>query len=408
MAKQSPHGPIRLIQIIDRLNVGGSARHVLLAARALESRGYRTVLLKGQVEPGEAEMEDVILQTGVAPREVCGLGRAISILQDWRAFAILYRTLRTIHPDVVETHKSKAGVLGRLAAWLAGVPVVAHVFHGHVFHGYFSPWKSRLIVLVERLFAHRTDAIIAVSHQQRRELLGYRIAPPSRLHAVPYGLQLAPYLSCKRTDGGFRGELGFGDSVPLVGTVTRLVPIKGVEVFLRAAQCAAQEVPEARFVVVGDGELREPLEALTRQLGLEGRVCFAGFRRDLVRIYGALDLMVLSSFNEGLPLAIIEAIAAGCYVVASRVGGVSDLIQDGRVGLTVAPGDAEALSNAMVLALREGRRVSPSERRRAGRLYGIDRMTEDLDLLYRRLLKNKQSRQAEEIVPAACREGIKT
>ena len=148
MDRKSRHRPIRLVQIIDRLNVGGSARHVLLAAQALQARGYQVVLMKGQVGPGEAEMEDVIRQTGVAPQEVCGLGRAISILQDWKAFVTLYRTLRAIRPDVVETHKSKAGVLGRLAAWLAGVPVVAHVFHGHVFHGYFSPWEGRLIVWV--------------------------------------------------------------------------------------------------------------------------------------------------------------------------------------------------------------------------------------------------------------------
>ena len=188
-----------------------------------------------------------------------------------------------------------------------------------------------------------------------------------------------------------------------MGTVTRLTPIKGTEVFLEAAQTVARAHPEARFVVVGDGELRSELEDLARRLGLEGRALFAGIQHDMLPVYQALDLVVLSSYNEGLPLALIEAIAAGCYVVASRVGGVSDLVPDSEVGITVAPGDATALADAIAVALREERRVPAARRDRTARLYGVDRMAEDLDRLYRTLLEDRHSARAG--VPGFCWEG---
>ncbi|MDP6776793.1 MAG: glycosyltransferase [Candidatus Latescibacteria bacterium] len=371
---------------MDRLNVGGSAHHVLLASEALNARGYQTVLVKGDVAPGEAEMRDLIRQTGAKPRHVPGLGRALSIRQDWGALVRLYRIVRAVRPSVVETHKSKAGVLGRLAAWLAGAPVVVHTYHGHVFHGYFSRWKSRLIVLLERLLAHWTDAVVAVSYRQRDELLDYRIASRDRLHAVPYGLKLGALAACERDPNGFRAEIGVSPTAPLVGTVTRLTPIKGMDVFLDAAQIVARDHPEARFPIVGDGELRPELEDQARRLDLEGRALFVGIRHEMLPVYQALDLVVLSSHNEGLPLALIEAIAAGCYVVASRVGGVSELVPDPEVGITVPPGDASALADAISVAVREGRRVPAARRELAARLYGVDRMAEDLDRLYRTLL----------------------
>jgi glycosyltransferase involved in cell wall biosynthesis len=399
--------PIRLVRVVDRLNVGGPTHHVVLLARGLEARGYATLLVKGQVAPGEAEMEDVVLQTGVTPLEVRGLGRAISPVQDLRVFRSLRRLMRGMRPHVVHTHKSKAGVLGRLAARTTGVPVAVHTFHGHPFRGYFSPWKSGLIQIVERLLARCTDAVVAVSRQQRQDLLGYRITSPDRLHAIPLGLDLGPYVAARRCDGGLRAELGFPPSARLVGTVTRLVPIKGVDVFLRAAARVVEGVPEARFVVVGDGELRRVLEDLARQLGLGSRVRFVGFRRDTVRICSALDLAVLSSHSEGLPVALIEAIAAGCYVVATRVGGVPDLVSTERVGLTVEPGNGDALADAVVRVLAENRVVPPEERKRAGALYGIHRLERDLDCLYRRLLQEKENRHIGGGRVASCREGMR-
>ena len=391
---------IPLVRVVDRLNLGGAAYHVLFLA-GLDRLGYRTDLLKGSVGRGEAEITDPALLGGQQVHEVRGLGREVSPLQDLAAFVRVYLQIRRLRPVVVHTHKSKAGVLGRLAARAAGVPVVVHTFHGNVFQGYFSPWKNRLIVMVERLLAGLTHAVVTISRQQRRELLHFRIARSSRLHVIPPGLNLAPFVARRRSDDGVRAELGFRPDAPLVGLSGRLVPIKGVHYFIEAAQQISSSLPHVRFVVVGDGELRPELEKLATTLGLGDRLRFVGFRHDIPRLYGALDLLVLSSVNEGLPWAVIEAIASGCYVVATRVGGVPLLIRSEATGLVVSPGDSQALAKAAVVALEEGRRISERERARISGPFGIDRLNADLDRLYRSLLaKNAGGRAAEPIVVA--------
>ncbi len=390
---------LRVVRVIDRLNVGGPSRHVVLLTKEMADRGYRTVLAKGSVSEGEAEMGDLIAKSGICPEEISGLGRAVSPLTDLRAFVSLYRLIRKVRPHLVHTHKSKAGVLGRLAAALAGVPVTVHTFHGHVFRGYFSAWKSALVRTVERLFGHWTDATVAVTGQQRSELLAYRIASRSRLHTVPLGLYLEPFLSGNGSGEGLRRELGLDTGCKIVGLVGRLVPVKGVEVFLEAARRVAAELEDVRFLVVGDGELRADLEALAKRLELSDVVLFTGFRRDMPRIYDALDLLVLSSFNEGLPVALIEGIAAGCYVVASRAGGTTDLVDSEQTGRTVAPGDAEALSSTIVDALKGNKRVPDGVRKQVGRRYGANRLVTDLDRLYRELLHRKLGRRAGALSP---------
>lgn len=383
--------PIQLVQIIDRLNVGGPTPYLLFLSRALESRGYRSTVVKGQVASGEAEMVDVIRRSGIQPLEMPGFSRAIVPIRDIRVLVALYRLLRRVRPEIVHTHKSKAGVVGRIAAWLAGVPVTLHTFHGLVFKGYFSAWKTSLILLVERLLARRTDVLVAVSELQRDELLADRVATPSRIRTVPLGVDLEPFLNRQRGDAGFREELGFGAATKLVGLVARLVPIKGVDVFLSAAEEVAEALPDVRFVVIGDGELRADLECAARDAGLGDSVRFTGFRDDMARIYGSLDLSVLSSHHEGLPVALLESVACGCYVVATRVGGVPDLLRSERIGLMVAPGDPGALAVGIQRVLCERRKISYEERRRIVESYGMKRLAEDFSHLYRRLSENKRA-----------------
>ena len=383
--------PIQLVQIIDRLNVGGPTPYLLFLSRALASRGYRSTVVKGQVASGEAEMDDVIRRSGIRPLELRGFSRAIVPIRDFRVLIALYRLLRRVRPEIVHTHKSKAGVVGRIAAWMAGVPVTLHTFHGLVFKGYFSAWRTRLIVLVERLLARRTDVLVAVSALQRDELLADRIAAPSRIRTVPLGVDLDPFLNQRRGDAGFREELGFGASTRLVGIVARLVPIKGVDVFLSAAEQVAAALPDVRFVVIGDGELRGALESLARERKLSGRVRFTGFRNDMARIYGSLDLSVLSSRHEGLPVALLESVASGCYVVATRVGGVPDLLRSERIGLMVAPDNAGALAAGIQRVLRERREISAEVRREIVESYGMTRLAEDFSHLYRKLSENKRT-----------------
>lgn len=381
--------PIRIVRIIDRLNVGGPTQHVALLTRRLEARGYQTTLVKGCVAPGEREMAEVISAEGVHPVAIPTLGREVAWRDDPASLAALVGLIRRVRPDIVHTHKSKAGLLGRIAARAAGVPVSVHTFHGHVFHGYFGPAKSAAIVGLERILAAHTDAVVSVSPSQRRELLGYGIAPPARIHCIPLGLDLDRFRWCDGLRGAFRREIGVFPDAPLAGLIARLAPVKGVEVFLRAAAMTLKRLPQARFLVVGDGWPRQGLEAEAQRLGISDAVRFTGYRSDTDTIYASLDLAVLSSYNEGLPVSLIEALAAGCYVAATRVGGVPDLVKDERLGLLALPGDHEALSGAMTRSLVERRRVSEEDRDWICQRYGIERLVDDLDGLYRGLLKRK-------------------
>jgi glycosyltransferase involved in cell wall biosynthesis len=228
--------------------------------------------------------------------------------------------------------------------------------------------------------------VIAVGLRQKEELERFRICPSRKIRSVPYGLDLRPFASSASLRGTFKRELGLSDSHVLVGIVARLVPIKGHRIFLEAARQVANGLEGVRFVVVGDGELRGALEAKTRELGLEEVVYFTGYRRDLPRIYASLDLVVLASFNEGLPIVLIEALAAGCYVVATDAGGTGDLIRNSGAGILVPPGDVGALARAMIEAIQGRISVSPSERDHVLYCYRAERLLDDVASLYSCLL----------------------
>lgn len=385
----SHHDRIKVLLIIARMNIGGPAVHVALLASSLPQRGYEIVLVKGRVGPGEAEMSDLVPLDRVRLVDVPELGREISAWGDVLAFLKLWRLIRRERPTIVDTHTAKAGTLGRLASRLTGVPVVVHTFHGHVFTGYFGPWKSRAVVVWERLLALLTDCVIAVGPRQKEDLTRFCVCPSKKIRSVPYGLDLKPFVSNASSRGAFKRELGLNERHRLVGIVGRLVPIKGHRVLLEAARQVADRLDSVRFVVVGDGELRGALAAQVRRLGLEDVVYFTGYRRDLPRIYASLDLVVLSSFNEGLPVVLIEALAAGCYVVATDVGGVGDLIRHQGAGILVPPGDPEALARAMSEAIQGEKSVSESERQHVLRYYGAERLLDDVDALYGCLLGRK-------------------
>lgn len=382
----SHHHRTKVLLIIARMNIGGPAVHVALLASSLPERGYETLLVKGCVGPGEAEMSDLVQMARTRLVEIPELGREISVWDDVVAFLKLWRLIRRERPTIVDTHTAKAGTLGRLAARLGGVPVVVHTFHGHVFTGYFGPWKSCAVVTWERLLALLADGVIAVGPRQKEALARFRICAAKKIWSVPYGLDLTPFVSNTSYRGAFKRELGLNQDHVLVGIVARLVPIKGHRIFLEAARQVSDCLSSVRFVVVGDGELRGALEAQVHRLGLEEVVYFTGYRRDLPRIYASLDLVVLASFNEGLPIVLIEALAAGCYVVATDVGGVSDLIRNAEAGILVPPGDAGALARVMIEAIQREASVSESEREHVLRRYGSERLLDDVEALYGYLL----------------------
>ncbi|MFN3477083.1 MAG: glycosyltransferase, partial [Candidatus Methylomirabilales bacterium] len=332
---------IRICRVITRLNIGGPAQHVILLSAGLPQEAFDTLLVVGKEEEGEGNMLDFARAKEIQPFFIPELQREIRPLHDFVAFVKLYRLFQQWRPHLVHTHTAKAGALGRLAARAAGVPVVVHTFHGHIFDGYFPPWKGRLFLAIERLLAKLTTRIIALSEGQRRELLQLKIGGEAQLAILPLGLELDPFLTAPAKNGQLRRELGLPGE-RLIGIVGRLVPIKGHETFLQAARSVAERLPSCRFLVVGDGPERLKLQGMAATLGLASRVLFLGWRRDLDRIYADLDLLVLSSSNEGTPVSLLEAMAAGVPVVATQVGGVRDLITHPETGLLVPPGDAQA------------------------------------------------------------------
>ncbi len=386
-------GGIRVVRLFSRLNIGGPSIHVILLTAGLEQRGYRTRLVVGTETPQEGNMFALAAEKGVRCEAMAGLGREIQPVADVRAFLGLVRLIREFRPAIVHTHTAKAGLLGRLAARLTGVPVVVHTFHGHVLRGYFGPAKTAAFRALEAGLGRLADALVAVSEAVKQDLVALGIADGERIRVVPLGLDLEPFTGAL-SKGALRLNGRIASEAPLIGMVGRLVPIKDVPTFLEAAVRVRQARPDSRFALVGDGEERARLEARTHQLGLGDAVTFHGWQPDMPSVYGDLDVVVNSSRNEGTPVALIEALAAARPVVATRVGGTPDLLGEGEErGRLVPPNDPEALARAILETL-DNPEVARN-RALAGRGYVLERhscarLVGDIDALYRELLAAKE------------------
>jgi glycosyltransferase involved in cell wall biosynthesis len=385
---------VKVTRIVARLNVGGPAVHIINLAAGLDPDRFESQLIAGRPGPHEGDMGYLATQKGIEPLIVPELGRELSPLGDLRTTLKLARILRRHKPHIVETHTAKAGAVGRLAARLANVPVIIHVFHGHVFHSYFGPLQSEMFVNVERALAGITDRIITVSPAQRRDIADvYRIAPPERVLMVPLGLDLEPFRRARQTcHGQFRASLRVPAEALLVGFVGRLTAVKNPSLFVEAAGHVVQQFPQARFVFVGDGELRAALEEQIDALGLAGHVIFAGWQVDMPAVYADLDLLVLTSLNEGTPVTVIEALATGIPVVATAVGGVPDVLKDQETGMLTPSGDAEGLAQAIVELLHAPERAEALARAGQGDVldrFDLVRLVDDMESLYLALLQEE-------------------
>lgn len=380
-----PAGRVDVVYVVARLSVGGPARRLGLLGSRMH-RAFSSVLLSGVPEPHEGSLIEEIRESGAAVVEVPGLRRRIAPLDDLRALWWLYRFFRRTRPMIVSTHTAKAGALGRLAALAARVPVRVHTFHGHVLVGYFSPLYSALFKWIERTLARITTRVIAVSPGVEADLRRLGIAR-DRLSVVLPGFDLDGVTG--GTGTGLRSDLEVPAGAPLVGIVGRLVPVKNHRLFLDACRRVRRRRPEARFVVVGDGELAADLRQRAHDLDLDGSIAFTGWRSDLADLYAALDVVVCCSINEGLPATLVEAGAAGRPVVATAVGGVPDVVTDGVNGLLVPAGDAEALAGAIEAVLADpelAARLGREGRQLAFARYGAQRLVDETEELYRRLL----------------------
>lgn len=405
---------MKIVRIIARLNVGGPARHVTWLNQELQDDRFSSVLVAGTVPAGEEDMSYLASEGNTRTYYISEMSRELS-WKDLIALYKIYRVLRREKPDVVHTHTAKAGTVGRAAALVykftsplallrgKGVKVV-HTFHGHVFHSYYGPRKTRFFIAIEKILARfATDKIVTISDQQRREINeDFGIGRPEEFETIPLGIDIEALAATGSQREVFRREMAASADELLVGFVGRLTEIKNlsmlIEVIVLYSLQSATAEPKLKFVIVGDGHLRQDLESQASARGVRDLVAFAGNRTDVADVYAGIDIVALTSLNEGTPLSLIEAMAAERPFVATSVGGVVDLA--GEVvedhfgfkihdrGLTAASGDAAGFLNGLLhLAGNENLRISISRsgRKFVGEKYAKSRLVNDIKELYLRL-----------------------
>ena len=414
---------MKILRIIARLNVGGPARHVVWLTQGLKPKGYETLLVAGVVPAGEDDMSYVAAAADVQPFTIAEMSREIS-LKDAVTIWKLFRLMRRERPDVVHTHTAKAGTVGRVAGlmyrWLTPAALVGqprrcsfvHTYHGHVFHSYYGPLKTRLFLGIERFLARSSsDRIIVVSEQQRREINEvFRVGRSEQFAVIPLGIDMSAYALWQSRQTRLRAELNAHDDQVLVGIVGRLTEIKNHDLFLQgAALLKKNTAAKVRFVIIGDGNLRGDLEKQAKSLGLSEDVSFLGTRNDPEDFYPALDIVALTSLNEGTPLTLIEAMANARPVIATSVGGVVDLLGDAirqdirpdarqddlgasyqlcERGISVASGDAEGFARGLARLITDRKlRTELGERglEFVTKNYAKERLIRDVSELYREL-----------------------
>jgi len=386
--------PIRVLRVIARLNMGGPALHVAYLTAGLAERGYETTLVAGSLARGEDSMAFVADELGIEVERIDELHREISPVRDAVAILRLARLIRRVRPHILHTHTAKAGAVGRLAALVAGdarPPIVVHTFHGHVLRGYFDPVRTAGFRLLERWLARSTTALVAVSPQVRDDLVSLGVAPRERFAVVRLGIELEQRVAVERNGRGeSRRILGIGPDRFAVGWIGRMTGVKRTDDVLRAFRRLRDRGVEACLCMIGDGPDRPAVERRAHELGIMRDTLFLGYQEEVAPFYAAFDAMILPSINEGTPVSAIEALAAGRPVVATRVGGVPDVVRDGEDGFLVEAGDVDALAERLArLAsdpeLRE--RLGAAGRARVVPRYSVERLVDDVDRLYRSLLE---------------------
>jgi glycosyltransferase involved in cell wall biosynthesis len=391
---------VRVLRVIARLNMGGPALHVAYLTDGLKKRGYDTTLVAGSLARGEDSMAFVADARDVQVVRIDELGREISPLRDLVATFRLARLIRRERPQILHTHTAKAGTVARVAALLAGSrrpPIVVHTFHGHVLRGYFGPVRSLFFRLLERWLASRTTALVAVSPQVRDDLVSLGIAPRERFAVIRLGIELDERIAPERNGRvESRRYLGIPDDRFAVGWIGRMTAVKRTDDVLVAFKSLRERGVAAILCMVGDGPDRAGLEQRAHDLGIVRDTLFLGYQEDVAPFYAAFDALVLPSSNEGTPVSVIEALGAGRPVVATRVGGVPDVVRDGEDGFLVEPGATDELAERLERlahdpALRE--RMGKQGRERVLPRYAVERLVDDVDRLYRSLLSVEDARR---------------
>jgi glycosyltransferase involved in cell wall biosynthesis len=346
---------IRVLRIINRFNIGGPTYNAVFLTRFLSDE-YETLLVGGMPEEGETDSLHILEEYGIEPLLIKEMKREPRISHDRAAYLRLKAIIKEFKPDIVHTHASKAGALGRRAAIKMNVPVIVHTFHGHVFHSYFGKLKTFIFKSIERRLAIRSSGIIAISDLQKQELSKeHTICKADKIHVIPLGFDLLRFKDSKLVHREFtRAKFNITDEEIAVAIIGRLVPVKNHKLFLDVIKLVSQQssVP-MKFFIVGDGPERSFLEAEITQMNLPGhaRIIMTSWIKDIAAFNAGMDVICLTSHNEGTPVSLIEAQAAGIPVISTDVGGVRDIVQDGETGFVVPKSDpilfAEKLRSLM-------------------------------------------------------------
>jgi glycosyltransferase involved in cell wall biosynthesis len=388
--------------------IGGPSHNVTLLSAFL-SPEFETKLLVGRKDPTEKDASYIADQLGLFPIEISEMRRTVMPVFDLIAYFKIKKIIREFKPDIVHTHASKSGAIGRLAARACKVPLVVHTFHGHVFHSYFNKFLSDIVIRMERYLAKKTDAIVAISESQKYELSSvYRIAPAEKIHVIPLGFNLDKFSRDQDTKRIiFRNKYGFGADDMLIGIIGRIVAIKNHDMFLEVAARVKASCPEKkiRFVIIGDGDMRPQVEKKAGELGLsysyfithpgdQTDVVVTSWETEIDQALAGLDIVLLTSNNEGTPVSLIEAQSAGKPVVSTDVGGVEDIVSHGASGYITPVNDVTGFSAYVVELIRnEGLRKSMGEAGHSNviRKFSRQRLVRDMKQLYLGFLEKEKT-----------------
>lgn len=385
---------LKILRIITRLNIGGPAVHAALLTEEFNGNGFETVLIYGAVSKDEGRMNYLVKESDSF--YLPALRRTINPFRDFVAFCRIFGYVLKYRPDIVHTHTAKAGTLGRIAAILAGVPVKVHTFHGNIFYGYFNRFATAFFVLAEKILANFTNAVIAISKTQKREVTEkYRITRKEKCRIVRLGFDLRPFLKESAGKGFLRRKFNLNKDDILIGIIGRLTAVKNHRMFIDAARYLLEkarpdDAGRIRFVIIGGGELRGELLRHAEGLVCAKKIFFTGWIKEMPDVYDDLDIITLTSVNEGTPVSLIEAMASMRPVIATDVGGVKDAV--GRVGILVKKGDYKSMADEMLGLVRSAdKRLELGKRGRefAKSTYSKERLISDLKMLYNNLSLKK-------------------
>jgi len=338
---------VKIAQVVTRMDWGGAPDIVRILCESLES-SYDVKLIIG---PSKHLSEKTRLfldkfrdNVFIIPH----LKRDINPLWDFLALAKLFLLFKAERFDIVHTHTAKAGFLGRIASWLAGIPTIIYMPHGHVFYGYFGLLMSRVAITVERVVACITDKVMVLTELEKRDLIAFRVTTPDKIEVINSGLELENYRQPVVDVQSKKNELQIEEDISVVGVIARLEPVKGHEYLIEAARMVTEELPRVKFLIVGEGSLRNDLESQCKELSVQDKFIFAGWQEDVCSILSTLDILVLPSVNEAVGRILIEAGACGVPVVATNVGGIPEIVRDNVTGVLVAPRSPEDLARAII------------------------------------------------------------